>query len=330
MKKLFVAGTIAVLGCSLWVSVNHTLNLFRAGGYTNNLEWFATAAAEISFLMGILSIFDSRKKGTTPHWSAKMLFYLGLVVVGWSNVRAGIAYGWTGVIEGMLVPIFLFGAEAVLSHEYIKQSMQKETSSNNIQPDMSRNEIQMEISRHDNLQPDKLDKPDKSSENIVQPVLSIQNQPDNLSNDTIQPDMTSDDMTQQNTSSHESLQLTKSSEDNVQKNMSSDENIRLEKSGDDNVQPDKSSDEKIQSEKSNDENVQPDNVSNKKSNVVNLANRSRRKKKNTAAEIARVKELAIRFQQQNGELPGRPTLMELADCSEYVAKQVLKDLKETG
>lgn len=125
MKILYKLGTLIVLGCSIWVSFNHTLDLYWAGHFRNGLEWPATITAEVAFLMGVLMLFDSRRQGYSPPWQAKMLFVIGLAVVGWSNVSAGIGYEKsgkaTGVILGLLIPVFIFGAESVLSHAYMRK-----------------------------------------------------------------------------------------------------------------------------------------------------------------------------------------------------------------
>lgn len=130
MRKIYILGVIVVLGCSMWVSFNHTLTLYWAGHFRNGLNWGGTIAAETAFLMGVLMIFDSHRKGYKPPWQAKMLFYTGLGVVGWSNASAGLGYEksgkWTGVVLGVLVLVFIFGAESVLSHSYMRNRAKKE------------------------------------------------------------------------------------------------------------------------------------------------------------------------------------------------------------
>jgi hypothetical protein len=66
------------------------------------------------------------------------------------------------------------------------------------------------------------------------------------------------------------------------------------------------------------------------SKLVKLEHLDKKIRKTTAEEIARVKEWVLRFEKENGRRPGRPTLIELAGCSDYVARLVLDELNQSG
>lgn len=121
MSFLNVIAAFVVLICNLIVSFTHSLELFRSGGFHGGLEWVAVFAVEITFVMGGFNIVTSRMNGKSPGTPAKLGGLLGVLLVGWSNIRAGVDYGITGVILGAATPISLIIAEAILSHAFIQK-----------------------------------------------------------------------------------------------------------------------------------------------------------------------------------------------------------------
>jgi hypothetical protein len=115
MKVLNIMSAFIVVVCNIWVSFNHSLELFLAGGFKGGLEYVAVVGVEVTFLMGGLNIVASRLKGVSPGAPAVMGGLLGVLLVSWSNIAAGWAYGITGVLLGLATPISLLVAEAILS-----------------------------------------------------------------------------------------------------------------------------------------------------------------------------------------------------------------------
>lgn len=122
MRKLNVLAALTVLVCNLIVSFNHSLDLFRDGGFTGYLAYVAVIGCEITFVMGALNIVVSRMKGERPGAPAILGGLLGVALVGWSNVAAGWAYGLTGILLGLATPVSLVVAEMILSRAILQRS----------------------------------------------------------------------------------------------------------------------------------------------------------------------------------------------------------------
>jgi len=114
MRGLNIFGAMVVLAANLYVSFNHTLDLFESAGFTGNRAVVATIGAEAGFLVGVVNLVVARFKGIQPGWPAKASGVLGLFLVGWSNVAAGWPYGVVGVALGLYIPAMMFATEANL------------------------------------------------------------------------------------------------------------------------------------------------------------------------------------------------------------------------
>lgn len=359
MKKLYIFGTLAVLVSTLVVSFNHTLALFRTGGYTEGLEWWATIGAETAFLMGVVKIVNSRRNGTSPGWAAIMLFMLGLSVVGWSNVLAGLDRGLTGILLGVLIPLFLFGAESVLSDEFIKSAKQKDKSGHDVndQDKSGYDNIRMNKSGHNAVHPDlsrsryDMDNPDKSGQNIIQLDKSVHNviqtdksgsghnhiQLDKSGQDTNQLDNSKQDNSHMDKSGYDNIQesksgqdiIEKSGHDAIQENKTGQDNIQENESGHDVIQENKSGQDTIQADKSGQDEKSGHDTEHKSGSGQNIIQLDK-SRQNTEEEIQRVIEFARRIEKETGKRPGRDRLKKLANCTEYVAKKALEELKKTG
>lgn len=114
MRVLNVLGASLVLVCALVVSFNHSISLFIAGGFGALAVW-GVVGVETTFLLGALNIVVARMRHQSPGWPAYAAGALGTVLVGWSNVAAGLPYGWTGVLLGAAIPLALLISEGMLS-----------------------------------------------------------------------------------------------------------------------------------------------------------------------------------------------------------------------
>lgn len=132
MRGLNIGGALVVLLANLYVSFNHTLDLFRSAGFVGNQAVVATIGAEAGFLVGVVNLVVARFKGIRPSWPAKASGALGLFLVGWSNVAAGWPYGLVGVALGLYIPAMMFTTEAnlgwSLSNKPTKEGGQTTTS----------------------------------------------------------------------------------------------------------------------------------------------------------------------------------------------------------
>lgn len=120
MKAINIIGAALVLLANLAVSYNHSIQLFQSGGFTGWMAHVAVIGAETTFILGALNLVVSRLRGESPGAPAILGGLLGVGLVSWSNVAAGVAYGWTGILLGLATPASLMVAEAILSRAIIQ------------------------------------------------------------------------------------------------------------------------------------------------------------------------------------------------------------------
>ena len=129
MRGLNIGGAAIVLLANLYVSFNHTLDLFRSAGFVGDEAVVATIGAEAGFLVGVVNLVVARFKGIRPSWPAKASGALGLFLVGWSNVAAGWPYGLVGVALGLYIPAMMFTTEANLGWSLSNKPTANQTTS---------------------------------------------------------------------------------------------------------------------------------------------------------------------------------------------------------
>ena len=122
MKGINVLGALISLGCAIYVSFNHTLDLYRSGGYTGKLAYAAAIGVEVVFVVGTLNLIIETLNGRPLTWPIIAASALGISVVTWSNVAAGWQYGVTGILLGISTPISVWVAKAMLSKVLADQS----------------------------------------------------------------------------------------------------------------------------------------------------------------------------------------------------------------
>lgn len=129
MRGLNIGGAAIVLLANLYVSFNHTLDLFQSAGFVGDEAVVATIGAEAGFLVGVVNLVVARFKGIRPSWPAKASGALGLFLVGWSNVAAGWPYGLVGVALGLYIPAMMFTTEANLGWSLSNKPTTNQTTS---------------------------------------------------------------------------------------------------------------------------------------------------------------------------------------------------------
>src|SRR5690606_12297844 len=88
-------------------------------GFHGVFGHFAVVAFEALFLVSVTNIVFAKTRGVPPGAPLYAGFFLGLSVVFWGNVRAGLDYGLTGAIIGGLVPVTLVVGESILAFALI-------------------------------------------------------------------------------------------------------------------------------------------------------------------------------------------------------------------
>lgn len=145
--------------CSIIVSFNHTIELYKSAGFDDPIGWmnnltekwlgndfftlalFATLAAEAAFSVGLWGLYEVfRTERRFPGWRYKWMwgmFIGGLVVIGWSNIGGTLGYNYLygdpikGLVLGLSIPYFVLNAVLVNFSRSMKPSVQPEQ---NVQP----------------------------------------------------------------------------------------------------------------------------------------------------------------------------------------------------
>jgi len=115
MRFISVLGGAVVFLCNLYISFFHTLDLFRSGGLTGGMEYVAAVGAEIAFFTFAVTIVYARLRRIRPGWPSILGGLLGVSLVGWSNIAAGWSYGLVGILIGIYFPAMLLVVEANLT-----------------------------------------------------------------------------------------------------------------------------------------------------------------------------------------------------------------------
>ena len=114
MKLINIIGATIVLLANIYVSFNHSIELFQLGGFTGELAYMGVVGAETTFLLGVLNMVVSKVKGEKAGLPAYAGFYLGVSLILWSNIHAGSKAGIVGIILGAVTPASLIVAEAII------------------------------------------------------------------------------------------------------------------------------------------------------------------------------------------------------------------------
>lgn len=114
MKIINIIGATIVLLANIYVSFNHSIELFKLGGFTGEIAYMGVIGAEVTFLLGVLNMTVSKLKGEKTGSPAYAGFYLGVSLILWSNIHAGLKAGVIGIILGAVTPASLIVAETII------------------------------------------------------------------------------------------------------------------------------------------------------------------------------------------------------------------------
>ena len=107
-----------ILSSAMTLSWNHTADLFEWAGYHGWLAQIGVLMIEASFFLGALNIILAKSAGLKAGWPARVTFFFGALLVGWSNISSGrmlFSREDTAVILGIAIPIAMFLMEANVS-----------------------------------------------------------------------------------------------------------------------------------------------------------------------------------------------------------------------
>jgi hypothetical protein len=327
MRGLNVFSALLVLGCAVYISVGHTHNLFMSVGFNSEDAWVATLLSETMFMTGGLNLAKARLSGYKPSVPSYLGFIQGVALVGWSNIAATYKYGISGWLLGGSIVTAVLIMESIMTAETGKKKPKQETEekqperfaqsfthrfahvahAEEIQPDdfdrfnhftQSFNQPDEKADETDEFahfdqptaQPDEFDQPDEtdSTDRINQPAGGLDDVADEADD---QPDETDDQPTAHVT--HEVNQPDESTDQ-----------------PDEITQPEQPADEQAGEQSP----TQPDEAD-------EIAHEIDQPEPKTPRDWAMVE------YEKTGNLPSRRVLAKLAQCTEYKAGNVLKELK---
>ncbi len=114
LRVINIIGATIVLLANIYVSFNHSIELFRLGGFDGELAYIGVVGAEVTFLLGVLNITVAKLKGVKAGYPSYAGFYLGVTLILWSNIYAGLGAGVFGIILGAATPLSLIIAESII------------------------------------------------------------------------------------------------------------------------------------------------------------------------------------------------------------------------
>ncbi|MRG29083.1 hypothetical protein [Laceyella tengchongensis] len=128
MRVINILAAMFVLGCGVYLSLNHSHDLFMGVGYTSKQAWVATAMSEVMFIVGGINLAASRLRGYKPSIPAYLGFWQGLGLVGWSNIAATFEYGLAGwLLGGSIVTTVLIMESVMMAETKKKQKTEEKT-----------------------------------------------------------------------------------------------------------------------------------------------------------------------------------------------------------
>lgn len=115
--------SLVIILLNVYVSWNHTLELFHEAGFKREgyMDIAGVCAVELTFLLGSCHVIGARMKGRKPGWGSVLTGALGVGLIMWSNIRAGVDYGLTGVMIGIAVPLSIILCETILADAWRSQ-----------------------------------------------------------------------------------------------------------------------------------------------------------------------------------------------------------------
>lgn len=308
MRVLNVLSALLVMGCAVWLSVHHTHDLYRSVGFIDKHAWVAVLMAEVMFLIGGINVAVARFRNYKPGWPAYTGFFLGLGLVGWSNIASTAEYGLAGWLLGGSIVLVVLIMEMIMTHAVKKKFSTNQPAS---QPEPTNSSQPANRPTGQVVE----DQPARKASQLVDQPKEEANQP---VEPTSQPE--ADQMVERQPNKGNSHQPSESA------NQPSDQPGDQPKE-EANQQPDSSQVVERQPTK---ETSQPTTQPTKK-NVIQLAGRSAKrsaKKSTSQSTIDHVKAVAMDYFNQNKKWPSQRKLAELAGTTRHQAIKALDELAE--
>jgi hypothetical protein len=310
--SLLLLVTLSITLLLVVTSAIHSFELLEWIGFHGWTIYPILIVVEAIFLTGSIqmdlalkngvSLFGKYLKPSPPIFG----FVVGLVFVLASNVM-GLADNLGGLVFGFATPFLLIISKAMLAWQYTfkaKIATQKTEEKPPIQTEeiIIKNEAENEVDLKEIATDDIQNSPPEIEQ--IEPPKTIEE------NHDIATDETEEEI-EKSTPEIATEKVDESEEDieQLEKNVTTDE-------------PAENKDQPISE-------VVVDEVAKKPTKTPTKKKITKKKKTTVKVDDLTIENIALDYQKEHGELPGRPTLAKLAKCSEYKARKVLAKLEET-
>lgn len=160
MNFIIITFGLLILGCAIYVSFAHTIELFVVHGtpYTHAIA--ATVTVELIFILSALIIVVGKLKSRPIGFIGTAGFLYGAGISGWANVAYYAQHGISGVLIGISIPLGVLISESMVTKaitEFSSKSKHPIASSSKLEPSSSSHPEKLESSHDSN--------PEKSSSN---------------------------------------------------------------------------------------------------------------------------------------------------------------------
>lgn len=115
MNYLIIALGSLILGCAIYVSYNHTIELFVVHGTPYVHAIAATVTVELIFVLSALIIVVGKLKHRPIGFIGTAGFLYGAGISGWANVAYYAQHGISGVLIGIAIPLGVLISESMVT-----------------------------------------------------------------------------------------------------------------------------------------------------------------------------------------------------------------------
>lgn len=304
----FIATSISTLITLsiLIASTIHSIDLLERAGYHSGLQYLMLLPFEVLFLSSSSALSKSILKGKYYPFFPWAGFLISLVFIWRSNVT-GLSNNIDGQVLAWSTPFLLLISKGLLAW-YVKNG-----SKNAAQKTEEKPPIQMEEIIEKNEEENKVD---------LDPIATddIQNSPPEIEH------LESPKTIEEN---HDIA--TPETEEEIQKSTPEIAIEKRDESEDDIEQMEKNvtTDEPAENKNSSLPEEVVDEVAKKPSKTLTKKKATKKKKTTVKVDDLTIENIALDYQKEHGELPGRKLLAQVAKCTEYRARKALAKLEET-
>lgn len=290
----------------LIASTIHSIDLLERAGYHSGLQYLMLLPFEVLFLSSSSALSKSILKGKYYPFFPWAGFLVSLVFIWRSNVT-GLSSNIDGQVLAWSTPFLLLISKGLLAW-YVKNGNKNATSKTEEKPpvqvaeiiikDEGENEVKLDHSATDDIQ-------------NSPPEIEEQTPPKTIEENHDIAIEKEEEKTEESTPEIATEKIDELTDDIEQlgKNSTTDEQAENKSSS----LPEEVGDE----------------VAKKPSKTPTKKKATKKKKTTVKVDDLTIENIALDYQKEHGELPGRPTLTKLAKCSEYKARKVLAKLEET-